>query len=218
MEKGASEQKMGPPEATLGSRSIPPDTEEAGAAGGKPPARPWLRRFAWPLAALFWLVGSFGSISTEEADTTAEKSGSVAGSLVFPLLVGLIARLLYTKVARRRDSLPYWSPWIFVIAGVVGLVATFATAGERVQGDSASDIAACVQGGLEAFDETSAEEKTALAAEGITREKAREIAVRACHRADEEGLLDEGFDAAKTRAITLEVIAEMRARGELPAG
>jgi hypothetical protein len=52
----------------------------------------------------------------------AEQAGQVTGSLIGTLMIALLLRLVYVKLLRRNDRIGFWSPWIFVIAAVIGLL------------------------------------------------------------------------------------------------
>jgi hypothetical protein len=90
--------------------------------------RRWVTSAAWVVAVVLWIVFSFGSGDVAGADTGVEKAGRVTGGLLFTLGVGLVLRFLYVKL-RRSETRAFWSPWIFVIAAVVGFLATAGNAG-----------------------------------------------------------------------------------------
>jgi uncharacterized membrane protein len=91
---------------------------------------------AWIGAVLLWLVLSYGSVGTEAGESGAYNLGRVMGAAAFSLAVGLVIRFVYVK-ARRGNAPPFWSPWIFVIAAGVALVALLSNAGERARDESA---------------------------------------------------------------------------------
>lgn len=167
---------------------------------------------------LAWLLFSFANANFEPGDAGATKTGKVLGAGVVPLVVAIVVRLLYVHVLRRRDSLPFWSPWVFAMAAVLGLFLTAADARERGGEQSASDVAVCSKAAMQEYEAASSAEKAAFRDAGFTRDKLKTLFSRACKRADEQGLMDEEYDPEKMRPIVEDVVADMRANGELPSG
>lgn len=78
------------------------------------------KTLAYAAAILLWLLlAARGS----DSDETARDLGAVFGSWVASLAIALLIRLAYVKLVRRRAGLSFWSPWIFVIAAAIGLLA-----------------------------------------------------------------------------------------------
>jgi hypothetical protein len=74
---------------------------------------------------LLWLVLAFKLDSEAEG---AEQAGYVLGGWVAALAIALILRGVY--VLARRRKVPFLSPWIFVIAAVIGLLVKLGDIGE----------------------------------------------------------------------------------------
>ena len=73
----------------------------------------------WIGAVVLWLLACL-RIADDDM-TGAERAGYVVGSFVAPLLLALLGRLVYWLIRGRRVA--FWSPWIFVIAAGIGLLA-----------------------------------------------------------------------------------------------
>ena len=54
-------------------------------------------------------------------ESVSYQLGEVIGSLVVTLAVAAILRGIYWLI--RSRSVPFWSPWVFVVAAVIGLLA-----------------------------------------------------------------------------------------------
>jgi hypothetical protein len=101
-----------------------PQASETGAP------RRW-RRLLYVPAVLAWLALSGGG-ATEGSESGAETAGRIFGALALPLVLAMLLRLLYVKVLVRSRRRPFLSPWIFVIAAAVGLLASIG----RISGDA----------------------------------------------------------------------------------
>jgi uncharacterized membrane protein len=79
---------------------------------------------------LLWLVLAFKLDSEAEG---AEQAGYVVGGWVAALAIALILRGVY--VLARRRKVAFLSPWIFVIAAVIGLLVKLGDIGEAAKRD-----------------------------------------------------------------------------------
>lgn len=115
----------------------------------------WRVAVASIISILAWLAFSFRSANLDDADSGADQVGRLLGSSILPLVLAPLARLPVVKVLWRLESLPFWSPWIFAMAAVFALLAFVRTAPDRARDDRAADIAACVRGGIEQYNDLS---------------------------------------------------------------
>lgn len=104
-------------------------------------------RTAW--AGALWLFAIPGVVSVahsvDHGKTSAYVIGSVFGAAVGSLLIALLIRFVYVKLAARRRRV--WSPWTLVIGSAIGLVAL---AGGYEDGDRHDRL-------VRAFDDAGAE-------------------------------------------------------------
>jgi hypothetical protein len=103
-------------------RAAPPEERPGSERPG------WLTWLLYILAGTAWIALSYRPPDEDVSD--AEQTGQVIGSVVGSLLIALLLRLVYVKLLRRRAGLRFWSPWIFVIAAVIGVLARAGNAGE----------------------------------------------------------------------------------------
>jgi hypothetical protein len=85
----------------------------------------------WVAAAVPWLGLAVITALARDTENGAELAGRIVGAALFSLLIALALRWLYTKAGGGR----VWSPWVLVIACMVGLVA----AGGAVAGSDDDD-------------------------------------------------------------------------------
>jgi hypothetical protein len=88
---------------------------------------PVARVARWTLALVAWVVLSFKL--DPKAASGAEQGGYVAASIVIPLLIAALIRVVYVRL-RGRDRKRFFSPWLFYLAGIIGFVLK---AGEMAQ-------------------------------------------------------------------------------------
>jgi hypothetical protein len=81
---------------------------------------------AWSAAVLAWI---FFSMQITSGESLAYQLGEVVGALAVTLAVAAVIRGLYWLI--RRRSVQFWSPWLFVIAAVIGALARLGRAGEE---------------------------------------------------------------------------------------
>jgi hypothetical protein len=174
----------------------------------------------WVLVVVLWLVLSFMLDPNAEG---AEQAGYVVGGWVAALAIAAALRGLY--VLARRRSVAFLSPWLFVIAAVIGVLVKLPDIGEtaerqeqasriaaRTPGEESEQVRECIEGGVDAYQEASADERALL-----TREAYEKLIGRACKEYERRGLFERGeLDRAQLTAIVQEIFAEMRANGELP--
>jgi hypothetical protein len=168
---------------------------------------------------LLWLVLAFKLDSEAEG---AEQAGYVVGGWVAALAIALILRGVY--VLARRRKVAFLSPWIFVIAAVIGLLVKLGDIGEaakrdeqasriatQLPGEESKPVRECIEGGVAAYQDASAEERAVM-----TRADYEQLIGRACKEYERRGLFEKGeLDRAQLTAIVAEIVAEMRASGEL---
>jgi hypothetical protein len=169
----------------------------------------------WVLVVVLWLLLSFKLDPNAEA---AEQAGYVVGGWVAALAIAAAIRGLY--VLARRRSVPFLSPWLFVIAAVIGVLVKLPDIGEKAErqqqasqiaartpGEESQPVRECIEGGVDAYREASAGERALL-----TREAYEKLIGRACKEYERRGLFERGeLDRAQLTAI----VQEMRANGEL---
>ena len=80
---------------------------------------------AWAASVLAWIF--FSSQITPD-ESVAYQLGEVVGGLAVTLAAAAVIRGVYWLI--RRRSVPFASPWLFVIAAVIGLLARAGRAGE----------------------------------------------------------------------------------------
>lgn len=73
---------------------------------------------AWVAAVAAWI---FFSVQVTAGESVSYQLGEVIGSLAVTLAVAAILRGIYWLI--RGRSVPFWSPWLFVVAAVIGLLA-----------------------------------------------------------------------------------------------
>ncbi len=78
----------------------------------------------YALAIAAWILLSV-KLPEEDADA-AYVAGYVVGRPVTALVLVLVVRVVYWLVRGRR--IPFWTPWIFVAAAVLGLLVRFSEA------------------------------------------------------------------------------------------
>src|SRR5215210_1106634 len=96
----------------------PPESQPSAQAPSGQLSR-WITAVLYVGAAAAWIVLSYRR--PDDDVSGAEQAGQVTGSLIGTLLIALLVRLVYVKLLRRKDRVGFWSPWIFVIAAVIGL-------------------------------------------------------------------------------------------------
>lgn len=99
-----------------------------------------MRAVAWVGAGLLFALGALAALTADTRDEgTAFALGAVFGRASITLLIALALRAGYLWIRRRRGAQgALWSPWVLVIAGVIGLVGALAAVSGRADGDSAS--------------------------------------------------------------------------------
>jgi hypothetical protein len=181
----------------------------------------WL---AWTGAAALWLLLAFKLDS--DASGGAEQAGYVAGGYVLTIVLAAVIRGVYYLVRRRQ--VPFWSPWLLVIAAAVGLLArvpdigkaaerseNVAAAEAKLPGDESQAVTECIEGGFQRYNEVSAEERKVF-----SRADWQKMIGRMCKEAERRGIfeqeeLGEAALQAKMTEIAEEVYVEMVESGEL---
>ncbi len=103
------------------------------------------RTAGWVFASVAVVAAAVLRVATRDDEhSTAWLIGGVIGSIVAGVLIGLLLRFGYVKLARKGHAL--WSPWVLVIAAVVSLIVAASRAGD---GDGANETTASAQGGGE---------------------------------------------------------------------
>lgn len=178
------------------------------------------RWLVWAGAVALWLVLA---LKLDDDASGSEQAGFVVGGWVATLALALAIRALYWVIRGRK--VPFWAPWIFVIAAAIGLVLKLGDIGEaterseqaeriaaRSPGEESKQVRDCIEGGVAGYQDASAKERAAL-----PRDAYEELIGRACKEYERRGLFDRGeLDRAELTRITEEIVAEMRAEGELP--
>jgi len=188
---------------------------DASTADAPVPRSPGLMRAAWAGAAVAWLAVCIRS-----------DAGGIAVALLVTVVLALVARFLYLRLfLRRGPSWRVWSPWLFVVAASLSVVAlTGAGIADRDEGGEAlddSEIAdwktGCRSGGLKTYDELPETHPTRVS---FTREEMTRVMARFCDTAAERGYASEraptGAEQAELEDLMQDVLADMRADGELP--
>jgi len=175
---------------------------------------PGLMRAAWIGAVAGWL-----------ALCVRSGAGRIAVALLVTLVLALVARFLYLRVFLRRGW-PWrvWSPWLFVVAASLSVVA-LAGAGiaDRNRDEAAlseSELAdwkeGCRSGGLETYD---ALPETHPTRTSFTREQMTRVLERFCDAAADEGYASDraptAAEQAELEGLMQDVLADMEADGEL---
>jgi hypothetical protein len=169
---------------------------------------------AWLGSVLLWLVLSFRLSGSD--DGAAHEAGYVVGVLAIPLLVAMAIRGAY--VFFRKES-PFWSPWVFVIAAVIGFLPRIGDIGDAVQrseqvdriakitpGEESDAVRDCIDGAVSGYDDASPEARAAL-----TRAQWDELIARACRKAERRGLFDrDKLDRKQMESIVVETLDEMQ--------
>ena len=195
--------------------------KERGANGAKAIA-------AWAAAVVLFLILA-ARVPVDAND--AARAGGVLGGYTSALLIAALLLWIVHK-ARGGAGARIWSPRLFVVAAVVGLVAGVARAGETnsalalltgetdrptmtevrgvtVSGQSPQEQ--CLRGGLEARDEQTGKAAAFWRREGEA--DFRYYIQETCRRADERGLLGGSFQGSLNKRtmtdIAQEVLAEM---------
>ncbi len=171
------------------------------------PRRRLLRAALFALAALAWLA-----VALPPFVGTAEGIGRSTGGAVATLGVALLIRLAYVKLARRGSRTRFSSPWVFVLAAVVALVAN---AGERQQrieeraaqadeiaveegiveeGEEVDVIERCVAVSVRLWDTASTQERAVLG----SRDEYERFLGAECRKAEAKGFLTESGDLYAT--------------------
>lgn len=189
------------------------------------PVRGW-RWLLYVAPALVWLLLSIPNAELP-GESGAESAGRVVGAAVVPLLVALLLRALYVKVLARRRQRPVWSPWIFVIAAALALLVACGRVASReaerqearslvedASGSHSEDVVDCVDGALDSMEDADS------ASLPFSPAQSKRIFVRVCQEAERRGLDRRGKPPTPRELVPLveDVVAEMRARGELPRG
>jgi hypothetical protein len=179
----------------------------------------WPARAGWVAAVAVWLVLAFSPPTMEPVSAQA---GQIAGGYFATLLLAAAVRGLYVLVRRRR--VPFWSPWLFVIAAVIGLMAKApqiaenaersemaASIEQRSPGDESQPVRECIAGYVARYNEVPEAERQVL-----TREVHERMAGRICKEAERRGLFaQEQLDQAALTQVVEDVVSEMRDSGEL---
>jgi hypothetical protein len=181
----------------------------------------WL---AWIGAGALWLL--LGFKLSPDAASGSEQAGYVTGGYVLTLVVAAVIRGVYYLVRRRQ--VPFWSPWLLVIAAAIGLLAKLpdigkaaersenvASAEAKLPGRESPGVRECIEGGFQRYSEVSAEERNVL-----SRADWQKLIGRMCKEAERRGLfeqeeLDDATVQAKMTEIAEDVYVEMLESGEL---
>ena len=163
------------------------------------PRPAWQTALFYSVAVLLWLLFSVRRL---DGASGAEQAGYVFGTLFFTLAIAAILRLVYVKLVRRKARLPFLSPWLFIIAAAIGLLALIGrvagdlaerSEAERVvqasAGSESADVVDCVEGGLTAYDDAGPEHP---ARQEFSRDEYTKVLVRVCREAERRGLFERG--------------------------
>ena len=166
-----------------------------------------------------WLLLAF---RLDGDSSGSEQAGYVTGWYFGTFLIALAVRGVYYAVRGRKIA--FWSPWVFVIAAAIGLLAKLPDAAEalkqeeqvervaaQVPGKESEDVRDCIEGGVAHWGEATPEERAE-----VPRDVYEKLIGRACAEAERRGLFEKGeVDQAQLTAIVEEIVAEMRANGEI---
>lgn len=99
------------------------------------PARRGPPTWAWGASVALYLLLGVPNLLRNRDEAPGYAAGAFVGGLASALLVALLIRFIYVRVAAKDRQL--WSPWVFVIAAAILLVAALGRAGEAIQESAA---------------------------------------------------------------------------------